>query len=168
MAEANRDEARRCLQLSRKLLTEDELDLSLKYAEKSLRLYASEEAEKWLAFIRQKRQTRGTSPSTTARTTSAHDHRAPCEEKAKLGDEVGTSAFTKEQVQQVKSFMKINKDDYYGVLGLRRGSDEMEIKKAYRRVRKNYTCMSTLFLSWPCSSIRTRIRLRGPTKPLKL
>lgn len=168
MAEANRDEARRCLQLSQKLLTEDELDLSLKYAEKSLRLYASEEAEKWLAFIRQKLQTRGTPPSSTTQKASVHDSRAPREEKAKLGDEVGTSAFTKEQVQQVRSFMKLNKEDYYGVLGLKRGSDEMEIKRAYRRVRKHYTCLSTLFLSWPCSSIRTRIRLREPTKPLKL
>lgn len=169
MAEANRDEALRCLQLSQRLFAENELELSLKYAEKSTRLFASSDAEKWLAAVRTRLQSRGPRQGAAGASRAfcpTNDRTGPTEGKADGAH--ATGIFTKEQVEQVKSFMRVNKEDYYAVLGLKRGCDEAEIKKAYRKVRTrpHWGCQVRA-CSWHCNFIPTRTRRLGRTKHSK-
>ena len=52
MAEANRDEAEKCLHLCQRFFQEGEHGLALKYAEKSHRLFSSPQSLDWIERLR--------------------------------------------------------------------------------------------------------------------
>lgn len=56
-------------------------------------------------------------------------------EKAKMNTTSEPEAWTKEQLDSVNRFQKINKNDFYAVLDVEQTASETEMKKAYRRVR---------------------------------
>jgi hypothetical protein len=147
--ESNRDEAQRCLHLSREKIKLfgtieqisskgtkiDEIHLreAIRLAQKSQRLFPTEKGKHWLQTLLKLKSTKkedtqeGTmedSQSNSSNTTSASStpqsiHRS----------------FTKEQEAQVLEFRKRNFKDFYAVLGLKKGEDdEGEIKKAYKKV----------------------------------
>lgn len=141
MAEANRDEAARCGELSRRFFGERDLPLAVKYAEKAVRLFATEEAQAWLARMNDCAavEQRPSPASTTASATEgskASEREPPSarnREQAAPRSEARAS-FTREQAQEVARLLKVDRNDYYAVLGVARGADDAEIKRAYRKV----------------------------------
>lgn len=139
MAEANRDEAEKCLNLSRRFLQEQEYGLALKYAEKSHRLYSTTESLLLMEKIQTSRAAvggdGGGSDSGAAKATTK-EAKLPQKQPtpAKNHGPSPTSAYSKEQLEEVRRFQKLDKDDFYAVLGVKRDCDEIDIKRAYRKV----------------------------------
>ena len=137
MAEANRDEAERCLTLCQRFFQEGEHRLALKYAEKSHRLFSSPQSLAWIERLRVAVAGEGEQVKRPSKPASKPDEpRRQTEQKKSNGprDETGP-AFSREQVEEVKRFQRVDKSDFYAVLGVQRGCDEVEVKKAYRKVR---------------------------------
>lgn len=139
MLEANRDEALRCLEISHKFHAEEEYELAVKYAKKSLHLYVTEEAQKWLnqaevALMYYKTKAKS-APFSTEKTKTEQVDDSNYKKSTNSKDKYSsTLSYTSEQVQQVKKLFQVDKNDFYGILGLKRPADDAEIKRAYRKV----------------------------------
>lgn len=146
MAEANRDEALKCFELSKRFHAQNEYELAHKYAEKSVRLYTTDLAESWLEITKRSVEETIRNDSSSTPTESAADVTDPLLKKnkstfrdsAREKDGPPKSLFTREQVEEVKRLLSIDKNDFYAVLGLKKETDDGEIKKAYRRVWETY------------------------------
>lgn len=142
MAEANRDEALKCFELSKRFHAQQEYELAHKYAEKSVRLYATDHAESWLEItkrsveetIRDGSNSTTTEPAAEVTDPLLRKRSSVFKENARERDAPPKSLFTREQAEEVKRFLSIDKNNFYAVLGLKKGADDIEIKKAYRRV----------------------------------
>lgn len=143
MAEANKDEALKCAQLSRRFHDQQEYELALKYAEKSVRLYPTTSASEWLETVKVSYEKRSTTTSssngpanvktTTFEKTTTYEARTSTQEP-----QGQAASYTKEQAEEVKRFLKVNKDDFYAVLGVPRNASDVDIKKAYKKVKSYY------------------------------
>lgn len=102
--EANREEAKKSLELSKAALSRGDRVAALNLAMKSVRLYDSEESSEWLSGLRGQ------------------------------NSEDVIANFTPEQVEEVKEFLKVNKNDYYAVLGIKKTADADEVKRAYKKM----------------------------------
>lgn len=148
MAEANRDEAEKCLHLCQRFFQEGEHGLALKYAEKSHRLFSSPQSLDWLERLRvavaeegQAKRSGGgggrNGPAVPDSGEPRHgrkggrqtEHKKQTESREETG-----LAYSQEQVEEVRRFQRVDKSDFYAVLGVQRGCDEVEVKKAYRKV----------------------------------
>ena len=138
MSEANKDGSEQAIDLSRKEYENGNMESALRYAEKAARLFPSEESNAWLSYVRaQSREAGSSSKAAPYRTkySGFRDGEAVNPNiKRKDGSEMGQKSYTNEQVAQVKKQLAINRDDYYAVLGIPKDSDDVDIKKAYRKV----------------------------------
>ncbi|KAJ3186742.1 hypothetical protein HDU85_007562 [Gaertneriomyces sp. JEL0708] len=130
----NKDEALRCLQISKEKSKAGDTEKAIKFAKKSLALCETSEGREWMTFL----SSRGSAPSSTSSSTQASATGATPRHRGAAKAEESTSAsrpYTPEQVEGIKRIKACKaKGDLYAVLGLEKGSTDVEIKKAYRKL----------------------------------
>jgi DnaJ family protein B protein 12 len=112
MSSVNKEEAIRCLEISKKHFRSGNKEKAVKFAKKSISLYSTNEGKSWLEII---------SVENT--------------EIKETFEKVETSAreYTEEQEEAVKEIKKRG-DDYYKILGVEKTATDVEIKKSYRKL----------------------------------
>jgi DnaJ family protein B protein 12 len=133
MSSTNKDEADRCLLIAKNHYGTGNYPSAVKLAKKSLSLYTSDDATKFLKKAekalsdypngKSSATTSATSSSTTASTTTSRTS-TPNEEK---------KTHSPQQIKAVKAILDCG-TDYYKVLSLDKKCTEVEIKKSYRKV----------------------------------
>lgn len=152
--ESNRDEALKCLRIAQKHRDAGNFPSARKFCQKSLSLFATPEAELLKVSIGSaaaSAESAGPSSSTgtsngnatTASSSSTETHPSAAGTKRR-GDAKteGTAGgmngekreYTAEQLNVVKRVRTCKPTDYYGILGVKKGCEEADIKKAYRKV----------------------------------
>jgi DnaJ family protein B protein 12 len=117
----NKDEATKCLEISKKKFQAGDTAGALRFAEKSVKLLDTKDGSNWLSFV--KANPASTKPSTRSTT------------KNKDIKEENTRPFTPDQVKGIKRILeKKRSGDLYGIFGLEKGCSDNDIKKAYRKV----------------------------------
>ncbi|KAJ3011924.1 hypothetical protein HKX48_006570 [Thoreauomyces humboldtii] len=121
----NKDEALRCLQISKQKYKAGDPAAAAKFAKKAQALCETDEGAAWLSFCATL-DTRNPQPTTAKQRPTSADRRAS-------ESDVPTRPFTPDQVAGIRR-IKACKGDLYEVLGLERGCGDGEIKKAYRKL----------------------------------
>jgi DnaJ family protein B protein 12 len=123
----NREEALRCLDIARQRLAQNNTDAAIRFAKKSINLYATPEAQSLL----EKLESNTSSP---------------------VVEESTTREYTVSQMQLVERIQTLPKTDYYGILGVARDATDTDIKKAYRKVLR-VLCASSRVAGTSASSV---------------
>ncbi|OLY84669.1 DnaJ-like protein [Smittium mucronatum] len=128
----NLDEAEKCLDLAKKKFSQNDIEGAIRFANKSIRLHPLPEAQAFLNLMEKKRSLQKDSPSekSSASTTPQPKPKPSTTEKSPSSN---SSTYTKDQVDAVKKILSI-KNDYYAVLGVDKGAQQIEIKKSYRKM----------------------------------
>ncbi|TFK53426.1 DnaJ-domain-containing protein [Heliocybe sulcata] len=147
--ESNRDEALRSLSIAQRHLDSGNLTSARKFCQKSISLFETPEAKKLLAAIERENDagSAGPSGSTSASGAEAHPsagstkHRhAPSSSTSSgaangsAGPEKAKRDYTPEQHAVVKRVRACKVTDYYEILSVKKDCEEVEIKKAYRKL----------------------------------
>jgi DnaJ family protein B protein 12 len=143
----NDDEAEKCLSLAKDKFRQGHLDQALKFARKAKALNSTfEAAEDYIDFLLiAKEKAARESARGNAATAQAPDSEGVRHRPAKASASASTSTppaakeeptreYTAVQVEAVKEVLRL-KGDYYKCLGVERTCTEVELKKAYRKVR---------------------------------
>ncbi|KAI0358037.1 DnaJ-domain-containing protein [Trametes cingulata] len=158
--ESNKDEALKCLAIAQKHRSAGNYASAKRFCQKSLTLFSTSEAVKLLEIIELEYQESeasssqaGGSSSAEGRTSAAETHpsaagarqrhtgeSSKAEGKAKAnGDAAPGGAqkkrdYTPENVAVVERVRKCKATEYYEILAVKRGCEEADIKKAYRKL----------------------------------
>jgi DnaJ family protein B protein 12 len=118
----NKDEAQRCLDISKSKYANGNSEVAIKFAKKSISLHSTTNAVEWLEFI---------SKTSIKQTSTARQRkRSPSPKKKEE-----TRPFTQEQLDGINRIKRYKaKGDLYSILGVTKGAQDVEIKKAYRKV----------------------------------
>ncbi|KAI8816154.1 uncharacterized protein EV422DRAFT_328380 [Fimicolochytrium jonesii] len=139
----NRDEALRCLEISKEKFKAGNTQSALKFANKSIALCETPEGMSWLSFL----STHSTSTKPTA-SSSARDAASTARRRSASASAADSSKaeaapsrpFTPDQVEGIKRIKACKaQGDLYAVLDLKKGCSDSDIKKAYRKVRTGDT-----------------------------
>ncbi|KAJ3196208.1 DnaJ (Hsp40), sub B, member 12 [Irineochytrium annulatum] len=141
MSEANRDEALRCLSISKNKFEDGNSEAAMKFAKKSLSLCETDEGQSWMEFLTKHAAGRpsssGRPASSSATSTNSLPRKPPT--GAAPAEEKPSRPFTPDQTDGIKKIKAMKaKGDLYGVLGLEKGCEESDIKKAYRKLALQY------------------------------
>ncbi|TPX61336.1 hypothetical protein PhCBS80983_g01213 [Powellomyces hirtus] len=130
----NKDEALRCLQISKDKYKEGNTSAALKFATKSISLCETDEGKDWLGFISKMGSTPNSTASKADRPTEARK-RTSSTASASEAHSSASRSYTPEQVAGIKRIKACKgKGDLYEILGLTKGCSDAEIKKAYRKL----------------------------------
>ncbi|KAI9106152.1 hypothetical protein DFS34DRAFT_48845 [Phlyctochytrium arcticum] len=137
----NKDEALRCLDVSKAKFQAGNTEAALKFAKKSASLCETQEGKDWLAFLaKHSSETSSTASSGSRPSSSSARSRPSASAKASSAtpddsDASTSRPFTSEQVEGIKRIKVCKtKGDLYAILGLEKGCSDTEIKKAYRKL----------------------------------
>lgn len=141
--ESNKDEALRCLSIAHKHRHAGNLPSALKFVQKSISLFSTPEAVKLLAAINSETPSSSTSSATESHPSASgahHRHTASTSNAKTNGN--GTAGgiggekreYTQEQHAVVKRVRGCKVTQYYEILEVKKECEEVEIKKAYRKV----------------------------------
>ncbi|KAJ3046874.1 DnaJ sub B member 14, partial [Rhizophlyctis rosea] len=146
----NRDEALRCLGISKQKFEAGNSDAALKFAKKAQALEETEEITQWLAFLDKHGNTSSPSTQSASASTSSKPTSSNLRNRSKPSASSSSSStpaeedkpsrpFTPDQIEGIKRIKACKaKGDLYAILGLEKGSTEAEIKKAYRKLALQY------------------------------
>lgn len=132
--ESNKDEAARCLQLAKKCLADRDKERATKYLEKSIRLFPTEEAKAFGAFLQDYKEkaeetTSGDMPDASS---LRQRKRSSPASSGQSGKDETAKDYTSEQLDAVKKVLRCK--DYYDILGVSKDASEADLKKAYRKL----------------------------------
>lgn len=130
--EANREEALKCLHISRQFWGSNQKGAALKYAAKSVSLFETADGRAWLEKVRGEYQGGEEEAPSDAQPIKEEPRKAS--PSGSSNTETSKASYSAEQVAEVKKFAKISKNDYYAVLGVPKTASDADIKKAYRKV----------------------------------
>ncbi|THH14978.1 hypothetical protein EW146_g5419 [Bondarzewia mesenterica] len=157
--ESNKDEALRCLAISQKHRTAGNLPSARKFAQKSVALFSTPEALTLLEIIESEAASSSSSSSgsssgfarsdSTSFTSGAETHTSASSTKhrhtASMAGSSSSSSkangsvnekreYTEENVTIVKRVRGCKATEYYEILSLKRDCEDVEVKKAYRKL----------------------------------
>lgn len=184
--EGNKDEGSRCLRISQKHLEAGNLPSARKFCIKAIALFDTPEAQKLLERIDDmissssstSTETSGSANSQTETHPSAeglkHRHTVPKASNNGTAGGMGGEKrdFTPEQLAVVKRVKACKVTEYYEILAVKKDCEDVEVKKAYRKVcyfllldisPSNVFCFSLLWLYTPI-----RMVLRVQTRPSRV
>ncbi len=154
--ESNKDEALKCLVIAQKHRNAGNLPSARRFCQKSLNLFATPEAHKLLEIIDSDSSTSepssaSSSSSSASSATETHPsaagtrHRHTTETNGKPNRSTASKPstpqpekkrdYTSEQAAVVKRIQSCQVTEYYEILSVKKDCEEVEIKKAYRKVR---------------------------------
>lgn len=129
--ESNRDESLHCCDLAKRKFEQGQYQQALKFAEKSLRLYPTEKAERLAAEIRKIQPTsevnNGAAQDRQSERADVHDD----DDDEDTEDDEGP-LYTDQQAAAVRKILNLK--DYYDVLGVTKSATGADLKKSYRRL----------------------------------
>ncbi|KAJ3299605.1 hypothetical protein HK104_008198, partial [Borealophlyctis nickersoniae] len=140
----NKDEALRCLEISKQKFQAGNSEAALKFAKKSIALCETQEAQDWLVFMSKHSTSGSSTPSSSSSTPNLRNRSNPSQSQPSSSSSSAPSEdpsrpYTPEQVQGIKRIKACKqKGDLYAILGLEKGCAEVEIKKAYRKLALQY------------------------------
>ncbi|KAF5383848.1 hypothetical protein D9615_003657 [Tricholomella constricta] len=147
--ESNKDEALKCLGISRKHFDAGNISSARKFCQKSISLFETAQALKLLASIN---ASSSSEPSASTSTSSAaeqhpsasgakhrHLHRSESTNSIKSNGTAGgiggeKREYTAEQGAVVRRVRSCKVTEYYEILAVKRDCEDVEIKKAYRKL----------------------------------
>ncbi|KAI9456953.1 hypothetical protein HD554DRAFT_2026361 [Boletus coccyginus] len=150
--ESNKDEALKCLRIAQKHRDAGNFPSARKFCQKSISLFATPEAgilkesiESAAAAAKSAGPSSGTTNAnaTTASSSSTETHpsaagtkrRASAKAEGTAGGMNGEKReYTADQLNVVKRVRACKATDYYEILGVKKGCEEADIKKAYRKL----------------------------------
>lgn len=144
--EGNKDEAIRCLSIAQKHRDAGNYPSARKFCQKSISLFDTPEAHKLLASIvsQEASSTSSSAPSSSSTGSETHSSASTTKQRhAKSSPSLGTASgqggeqrsFTPENLAVVKRVRACKVTEYYEILNIKKDCEEVEVKKAYRKVR---------------------------------
>jgi len=130
--EVNKDEALRCLGISKKHFNEGNYEKALKFAKKSLSLYETPAGKEWLEEL-QSNKGKASQPNTSSeglRNRKKGESSSDAREENKPG--LQNKSYTKEQLDEVEKIK--NCKDFYELFCISKDASDAELKKAYRKL----------------------------------
>lgn len=149
---ANRDEAVKCISISQRHLNAGNFSSARRFAEKSISLYPTPEAQQLLELIASREsESSAPPPGATASASGAEAHPTqdsthqrhstrPHASTSKSTPNGSTSSsekkrdFTPEMAAVVKRIRKCKPSEYYEILGLEKSCEENDVKRAYKKL----------------------------------
>ncbi|KAF7308841.1 J domain-containing protein [Mycena kentingensis (nom. inval.)] len=145
--ESNREEAMRCLSIAQKHLSAANYASARKFAQKSIALFETPAAVSLLATINSAEasagQSNGNASASASASTGAEPHPSASGSKQRHAPSAnGTSGgmggdkreYTPEQKEVVRRVRACKVTEYYEILSVKRDCEDVEIKKAYRKL----------------------------------
>ncbi|PAA60074.1 hypothetical protein BOX15_Mlig029719g1 [Macrostomum lignano] len=135
--EGNRDESLKCLAIARSALSAADFAKAARFADKAVRLYPSDEAQKLVQKIAadaERHRQPSAAPSggaapTSASSTSSKSRTSPA--SAASGHRVERN-YTDDQVAEVRKIRQAA--NYYAILGVAKDAGDEDLKRAYRKL----------------------------------
>lgn len=127
--EVNKDEALRCIEISKRHHSRGDIDKALKFALKSVSLYKTSEGEEWLGIVKRDQPSASKAYDSTKSTSQSSDDL----KTEKSSQKTSERSYTIEQVEAVQKIVKCG-HNYYDVLGVTKECTDVQIKKSYRKV----------------------------------
>eukprot|EP00158_Paraphelidium_tribonemae_P008342 Partr_v1_DN28557_c2_g1_i2_m73472 putative DnaJ (Hsp40) homolog, subfamily len=124
----NREEALKCLGISRASHQRGDHEKAQRFAEKSVRLHETEESVAWLAEL----ISMPSPPPASSGNSYSSSTTPPSLEKKQPPPKV-TREFTQEQVDAVKAIKKCG-EDLYAIIGVSKSATDADLKRAYRKL----------------------------------
>jgi DnaJ family protein B protein 12 len=134
--EVNKDEALRSLEIARNKLASGNITVAIKFAQKSINLYPTPEAQDFLRRVENSKTTTQTNGKENDhyKTTSPTPPSSPSSSSREHKQGRQTREYTKEQADAVKRIRSCGVHDFYAILGISKDASDLEVKKSYRKV----------------------------------
>jgi DnaJ family protein B protein 12 len=149
--EVNKEEALRALAIAQRHRNEGNYTSARRFAEKSIKLFSTTEAEKLIAAIDREEnastsstpnaQTGSSTASGIGKNASAGSTRQRHTNGESSNADKKPREYTTENEKVVKRVQACKVTDYYGILSLKRDCEENDVKKAYRKVCRCSQCI---------------------------
>jgi DnaJ family protein B protein 12 len=123
----NKDEALKCLDISKQKYRSGDAPGALKFAEKAKKLCDGTDIQQWIQFLK-------ANPIPSAPKAKQKE-----KQNQETKSEEPSRPYTQDQVKGIKRILDCkNKGDLYGIFGLEKSCTDNEIKKAYRKLALQY------------------------------